>query len=714
MNQSGRDPRYERGVTRDHGHVRPTMPSPPGQYRVTGQRESASYGVGPTGPMFGGNARDWWYPRADDLSLTRRPQEVENVGPRWTVVGALTLCTALGLTSVAAADHLSSQGYAYHTSSTFFWFGLLLIFVPIASRVLMRATHARERLALIIILGIALYLVKILASPDGFTNFDEYIHWRNTIDILQTRHLFSYNPLLPTAGYYPGLAAITAGLVSLTGLSTFMSGLIVIGIARVIISASFFLIAEGVTGSSRSASLASIIYAANPMFLFWSSSFAYENLALPLAVFVIWWLGRTRNCSGHIVPIVVIISVAATIVTHHVVSLMLAALLVAWWLIDRFTPRSANTRHRLGVIALVSSSGALIWFFLVARPAAAYLFDNNIAPGLDQTISLIFHHGASRQLYSSGGYVSPKWETLTGFAAVGLLLVALPCGLYMAWLVASRRSRAERARLLSRSRAPMIIAVALAIAYPLSLIPRLAPGGVAISGRSSEYVFTGLGCVLGLFAEVSAWRWPSQLDRLKNLLARVCKTPVIIFFLIVVFVGNITVGTAFYERLPEASNPPGYPWTVQSDAIAASIWAFKHLGANQRIGTDSNDALALTTYGDQDALQEEDMWPIFFGSTMNETVMRDIRADRVHYVLVDWRMTMGLPPSPGYYFSPQETYPGDGSQPFPVIGLRKFSSNCTRLIYSSGYIQIFDLSRIENGSCVPVSRANRIGGAKTS
>ncbi len=73
------------------------------------------------------------------------------------------------------------------------------------------------------------------------------------------------------------------------------SGLIIIGVARVLITACVFLVAEKVTGSSRTAAGASLVYAANPMFLFWSASFSYENLALPLAAFVVWWIGRTRQ-----------------------------------------------------------------------------------------------------------------------------------------------------------------------------------------------------------------------------------------------------------------------------------------------------------------------------------------------------------------------------------------------------------------------------------
>ena len=81
-------------------------------------------------------------------------------------------------------------------------------------------------MSLVLTLCIAFYLVKYLSSPTVFTFGDEYIHLRNTQNILQSGHLFGYNPLLPSAAYYPGLAAATAGLVSITGLSTFAAGLL--------------------------------------------------------------------------------------------------------------------------------------------------------------------------------------------------------------------------------------------------------------------------------------------------------------------------------------------------------------------------------------------------------------------------------------------------------------------------------------------------------
>ena len=222
-------------------------------------------------------------------------------------------------------------------------------------------------------------------------------------------------------------------------------------------------------------------------------------------------------------------------------------------------------------------------------------------------------------------------------------------------------------------------------------------------GRSSEYVFAGLGCILGLLVTESTSsrglrhlgfiRWPwTALARNKAVVAAALAS--------VVLVGDVTIGTAFYQRLPEATHPQGYPWSVQPDVLAASRWARAHLGINQRFGAGAIDSRALATYGGQDTLDENLIWPIFFAGTMSSAAVQTIKNADVRYLLIDWRMTHGVPPTPGYYFSPQEPGAGQYRRPFSTAGLQKFSSSaCSRLIYRSGTVQIFDVSQIERGYC---------------
>jgi hypothetical protein len=170
----------------------------------------------------------------------------------------------------------------------------------------------------------------------------------------------------------------------------------------------------------------------------------------------------------------------------------------------------------------------------------------------------------------------------------------------------------------------------------------------------------------------------------------------------VIFIGDVTVGTAFYELLPEASNPRGYPWLLQPDVIRASTWARQNLGVNERFASTATDAEALATQGEQNTLAENQVWPIFFAEAMNATVVKGIRSTQVHYLLIDQRITAGVPPTPGYYFSPAEPGAGTYKHAFPAAALQKFStSRCAQTVYSTGLIQIIDVSRIADGSCVP-------------
>jgi len=632
----------------------------------------------------------------EQLPMPVTAQEPRSARFAFGWVASIVLCSAAGLGVLAVADEASRRGNTFVPRSLLFWLGMLLIFVPVALRALARDVNPRERLSLVVCLGLALYLVKVLASPYTFTFVDEYVHVRNTNELMSMRHLFTWNPLLATAAYYPGLGALTAGVVALTGLSMFAAGLIVVGISRVLLCAYFYFIFESVTHSHRAAAAACLIYMANPMFLFWSSTFTYENLGLPLGAFVVWWISRTRNRGGFASMAVALAGIAAVTLTHHIVGFALSGLLAAWWLAERVVRGAAKAAHRrLGILAIVACCATLIWFFAVARPAPTYLLTQNVFPALKDTFSVISGHTAPRKLYSiNNDLVPPAWEPIAGFAATLVLMGALAAGLLRArW---------------SFRQAPLAIATALAIAFPISLVARIAPHGTAISGRSSEFVYTGLGCVIGLLFTPAASRWHARRVSARGEHdghPRKWRDSLIPAFITaglatVVFVGNVTVGTRFFERLPEEAKPHGYERSLQPDVIAASTWALHNLGPNQMFSANFIDSWALATYGEQDLANPPLAWPIFFAESVNSDVVQRIKKLRLRYVLVNWRMTSGLPKSPDMYIDAVEPEAGHYVHKFPARALQKFSSNpCIGLVYDAGPIQIYDLSQIENGTC---------------
>src|SRR6266545_4304543 len=89
--------------------------------------------------------------------------------------------------------------------------------------------------ALSLVGALGLYLVKVLHSPLIFTLHDEFIHWHTANDILKSGHLFRENPLLPASALFPGLEIVTAALTRLSGLTIFDAGVVVVGIARLML-----------------------------------------------------------------------------------------------------------------------------------------------------------------------------------------------------------------------------------------------------------------------------------------------------------------------------------------------------------------------------------------------------------------------------------------------------------------------------------------------
>ena len=298
--------------------------------------------------------------------------------------------------------------------------------------------------------------------------------------------------------------------------------------------------------------------------------------------------------------VVAVVGIIAVTITHHIVGFAMSGLLVAWWLAERVAPcfeSDAAAGRSAGI------GGFLCDARVVLRRCAAgpnVLANAQSLSGPAGYVLCDKWAHRSRKLYAiNKDFVPPAWEPVAGFAATLVLLGALPAGLLRArW---------------SYRQAPLAIAMALAIAYPITLVSRLSQQGASLSGRSSEFVYTGVGCIIGMLFIPTASRWHRrrasargerdghrQEDKVrrpststgKALRDTIIPASVAAALATVVFVGNVTVGTRFFERLPEGANPHGYERSLQPDVIAASVWALHHLGPNQMFSANFIDSWA--------------------------------------------------------------------------------------------------------------------------
>ncbi|HEY5248908.1 MAG TPA: glycosyltransferase family 39 protein, partial [Dermatophilaceae bacterium] len=178
------------------------------------------------------------------------------------------------------------------------------------------------------------YAVKYSYTPLMWAFPDELEHWRSTQDILETGRLFTVNYSLPISPDYPGLENVAAALSSITGLSVFACGLVIIGVAHLLLVALLYALFQRLSGSTRVAGIGALIYAMSPHFAFFDSMFIYQVLALPFLVLALYAVTRLTAPRGspHARPrtgwwVMLVLSVVTVTVTHHMTTYVLGALL---------------------------------------------------------------------------------------------------------------------------------------------------------------------------------------------------------------------------------------------------------------------------------------------------------------------------------------------------------------------------------------------------
>jgi hypothetical protein len=601
---------------------------------------------------------------AADLPLLVVGQRNPAARPRVGSLALLSVTAVFGLLVVSAADNAARDGVSW--AGTLFWVGLLMTFLPIAARLLLPAASREERLALVSILGLSLYLVKVFHSPAGFTLHDEFIHWRNVQNTLSSGHLFQQNPALPVTADFPGLQAVTTAVVQLTGLPIFAAGLLVVGVARLVAVLALFLLFESVSRSAWVAGVATALYAANPGFMFFDAAFSYESLAVPLALMTLFILARrVEDRANHLaLSLAATLGIGAVVVTHHVTSYLLATFLTIWAIAALITRRHRRGDRGVWDAALFAWAAAILWLIFVANLTVGYLAPHLLG-ATRQTLSLIAHEGSARQLFKTySGQFSPVWEQTMGYAATVLILGGLALSFPQLW----RRYRWN----------PAAIALGVAaLGYPLSLPFRLTSAGAETASRTTEFVFIGIAFVIGIgvvelwLERTTAWR----------------KVGLALAGAAIIFMGGVIVGFAPWSRLPGPYLVAADSRSIEPEGITAAKWAQVWLGPNQRIVADRTNALLMGSYGDEHPAAT---WAIVLSRKFGRNQLNLIRKGQVHYVVTDRRLAEALPVT-GVYFEQGEADAQKYTFPIDFQDFTKFDqSPSISRIFDGGDIVIYD------------------------
>jgi O-antigen/teichoic acid export membrane protein len=597
--------------------------------------------------------------RNDEMSTTRAPSRA---GPTVFAVAVGVLLHAF-----AAGGSRSDASWAVGL----YWISLLTMFIPCAVLVISKASSDRDRIIVSMSLAMGILAARFALYPNLFAYHDELMHM-NTVRLIVDKHrLFIENSALPVSTYYPGLEVATAGIHDLTGLSTHVAGMMVLGLSRLIMTLSLIGIGQRITKSMRTGCIAALIYTTNPQYLWFNSQFSYQSLALPLTLAVLYIILTATNRSRRSTIVGASAAAMGVAVSHHLTSVALLVALVVWWRIERFRRNETLQARVVGNVAGILALFLVVWTATIGGAIISYV----AAIGQNSYDSLLlFFRGQDRhELFSDyGGYRTPVWERVLSLMSVALIMLGLlPAAL------------ASRSWLQRRSSIAIFLAL-VGLAYPIIPGGHLTRATSEVSDRASGFLFVGLGFLF-------AWWVATRVDATKAF-----KRHAIVAALVVLFVGGTVVGSGpVWLRLPGPYKAAAENRSVEEYNLGASRWVATHLTSDNHVLSDRINRLLVSSIGGQYSVTHIgdgiDGSPVFFDPEVTRNVTDTLKKGAVTYIVVDRRLAKSLP-LVGVYLEQGEEGSYKHLTPIDPRALSKFDSvDGVSLVYDNGQVAVYDV-----------------------
>jgi len=617
------------------------------------------------------------------LGFDKRSLPLDSSAPSrdLTSIASISFTSAVGLTFVALAQVAAMHGHG--AAHALYWVGIIAISFPAVYVALSPYVSRKERVALVLIMGLACYGVKMIHSPMGFTGFDEFLHWHTALNVTEQKHLFGANSLLPVSPLYPGLEIVTTAFASLSGLSIFVSGSIVIGATKAAFLIALFLIAEAVTRSSWVASLACIIFISNSNFTAFHSLFAYESLAFMLLALTMLTALRVSDVDDHI-PFYLFTGAAgaaALSLTHHMTSYFAAVFLFVLAVLE--LKRSRKRGLRIAFIACSAIAADLIWWRFTGG-TGSYI-GPIMERGIRELWTILGSPGSARVPFTGeDGVEQALGQKLVGATNVFLICFAIAIGFFRSLNLAGLTI--ERWGFLSPvswENSGLLLLTLLTLGFPLSVLLRLTQTGWEIGNRLGSFVFLGV-CVVAAISVAGLWR---------DLWTDAPRPGALASILTIMVLGGFVLG---WEP-----NTINYPYKVGADAqsveplgIGAAKWTQSVLGPQHRFAADRTNQLLLAVHGRQTpvtSLQDRaDIANLITRKTFGPSELNTIKQSVVDYILIDLRLTTALPRY-GVYFDGGERSDIHAFPPLSMALLKFNALNGVGRPFDNGAIIIYDV-----------------------
>jgi hypothetical protein len=582
----------------------------------------------------------------------------------------VALLAAAGLLVAAVSFRWARESVRLDGARGLLWLALGLIYLPAITAVLRRDRPRSERVAVLLIAGVSLYALKVLYDPSRLGFPDELIHAANASRLIGDGQLYQANSISPVSADFPGLSSIAAGIAVLFHVGVVPAGLVTIGLARVVLTLALFLLFEQVAdGDSRLAGVATLLFCANPNYLYWSSQFSYESLSLPLFVLVLFCVSRRWSAPAadrRLWTLATLPLIALIVVTHHVTGMALA---VTLWVLVAIGRRRGERGAAPVALAAVVTVAVAAWLVAVAPDTFSYLGD--IFRRAGQSIGDAFSSsGATHRPFEGGGATAPLDDKALAALSALLAVAASVLG------VREARRRTWRSPLF-----PLLMLAALASIVVYGL--RIFPDAWETANRASEYVYLGVALMAAMVVV-----------RLVDGRARVLPGVVVVGALVAV-TGSSVSGWPASAQLPRPFRVDRAGAVVVPQGESAAAWSVATAPDARYVADDSTGRL-LMTHGARHVLSSRHpgVPELLKDATLpawEQTFLRDQRIDRL--VIDDRKLSNDN--VIGYFFA----RPGQRITRYPP-GARTKIQNLPGVskVYDSGDTVIYDISGWRTGA----------------
>ncbi|MFQ3660997.1 MAG: hypothetical protein SNJ69_01240 [Chloroflexaceae bacterium] len=588
----------------------------------------------------------------------------------------------LGLGVLAHAYLVEANSPAAYS---WFWAGLGMSASGAIIAGMAPTSTTAQRLAMLALLGGALYLPTFLRSPAYPIFADELYHYQ-ALALMREQGLREVDLTFFTVPRdYPGLALLGLHVVSISGLPSEWAVRLVPLLVHLTMPLLAYAALVTLRVPERLAFLGGLLYMTNRSFFFFHSVFSYETLGtLLFLVLVLLSLNLLQKDAPGVWPfhLLLLPVIAALSITHHFSSLISLA-----WLIGCVVVTLAlrhEQRRLFGALVLFAVIFSLSWLVFQSDRGIQYVvltiinrtaaFFNAMQTALSLTASAPGGEALGlRPLFAHSRL--PLAERLFAYLYPALIAVLMLTGL----IRAAHFFQARRGQDLTPYAGVLVLGIFGPLLWLLST-PLVLTVNQDVAYRSWPFLFLGVAlytiiALYGVDPRASRLRLPRQL------MAFCVALPLLIGGVVL---GDNQAGRFHTYQISAASGPEA----MTDDLVAAARWLAVQYGSGHRVAGDRASQVAFGTFGHQ----KTRIWGIghlYYYDDPGGAIWF-LNEHSIDFVSVDRRVSRYLPRYTTYFGDADPFGVQRPARPVPAERLEKFDRiPHLQRIYDNGDIILY-------------------------